>query len=96
MSNSLPRKAEKYRKDHSRYRVWQRFVSGLACAVVFCTTYALILPAITMEQKTYCGLEAHQHGPACFEKTLICEIPEAHLHTDSCYIPEAALFCPLE
>ncbi len=96
MSNSLPRKAEKYRKDHSRYRAWQRFVSGLACAVVFCTTYALILPAITMEQKTYCGLEAHQHGPACFEKTLICEIPEAHLHTDSCYIPEAALVCPLE
>ncbi len=96
MASNLPRKAERYRKEHSRHRLWQRVVSGLACAVVFCTTYALILPAITMEQETFCALEEHQHGPGCWEKRLICEIPEEHFHTDACHAEEKTLICSLE
>ena len=30
---------------------WRKVVSVLAMVVVFCTTYALILPAITMERE---------------------------------------------
>ena len=41
--------AEKYTKAHQRKKRWYRVVTGLACVVVFCTVYALILPAITLE-----------------------------------------------
>lgn len=41
--------AEKYTKAHIRKRRWYRVVTCLAAIVVFCTTYALILPAITLE-----------------------------------------------
>ena len=47
-----------------------QIVSVLACVVVFCTTYALILPAITMTGTTWCGYEAHEHGESCYEKTV--------------------------
>ena len=43
-----------------RHRIWMNVVSILACLVVFCTTYALILPAITLEDAT-CGMEEDQH-----------------------------------
>lgn len=36
-------------RDQRRYRWWLRIVTGMAAAVVFVTTYLLILPAITME-----------------------------------------------
>ena len=36
-----------------RHRWWLRAVTGMAAAVVFVTTYLLILPAITMENSTF-------------------------------------------
>jgi len=51
----------------SRYRsVWRKLVRLMACIVVFCTAYALILPAITIEQTYYCGIEDHEHTDDCF------------------------------
>ncbi|MGN0492166.1 MAG: hypothetical protein ACI4F7_00835, partial [Acutalibacteraceae bacterium] len=41
--------AEKYTKAHQRKKRWYIVMTGLACVVVFCTVYALILPAVTME-----------------------------------------------
>jgi len=41
--------AEKYQKAHKRKSIWYRVLSVLSAITVFCTTYALILPAITME-----------------------------------------------
>lgn len=68
-------------------RVWQRVVSLLACVVVFCTTYALILPAITMERAAVCGREEHSHIEECFDvadtSVLVCALEE-HTHTDEC------------
>lgn len=32
----------------NRKSVWKKIVIALSCVVVFCTTYALILPAITL------------------------------------------------
>jgi len=68
---------------------WKKVVSVLACIVVFCTTYALILPAITKEKATDCGIEEHQHGEECFseENELICTKQE-HTHGPECYSDE--------
>lgn len=78
-------------------KTWKSIVSVLACIVVFCTTYALILPAITMEAKTYCGNKEHVHGDGCYTTELICTLAEtateSHEHTDSCYVEEKELIC---
>ena len=71
-----------------------------AVIIVFVTTYALVLPAITMERKTYCGMEEHTHSDDCYTvtSTLICgqEESEGHTHTDDCYSEEKVLVCELE
>ncbi len=53
---------------------WRKVAKVLAVFVVFCTTYMLILPAITLEKETYCGLDEHTHEDCCYviESTLIC------------------------
>ena len=69
-------------------RFWSRVVTAMMCVVVFCTTYALILPAITQETDTFCGMEAHTHTEDCYPKQrdLICEFADTkiHIHTESC------------
>ena len=95
------RKVAQYVKN-SRYRsAWRKAVQVMACIVVFCTTYALILPAITQEKTYFCGLEAHEHTDACYEQqtqpVLVCQIPEQppHMHHGDCYVAEE-LVCTLE
>ena len=92
--------AEKYTKRHGRRKRWQKIVSAMACVVVFCTAYALILPAITMEQTAYCGIQAHTHGDSCYEQQLICgdsDTPQAaqpaHTHGENCYEEQETLIC---
>jgi transcriptional regulator with PAS, ATPase and Fis domain len=55
----------------------------------------LILPAITMERETHCGIEEHQHDESCYEERLICGQKEGkpHHHTDDCYTVEKELIC---
>lgn len=84
-----------------RRKLWHKIVGILACLVVFCTSYALILPAITMERTAYCGKEEHQHDESCYatSEILICEseaVSEEHIHTEACYTNEKTLTCPLE
>lgn len=91
---------EQYSDNRKRKRIRFRILFALACIVVFATTYALILPAITME-KEVCGIEEHTHTESCYEVTeavqeqkLICvkEESDDHQHTAECYetvtIPE--------
>ena len=72
-----------------RFKIWKSIVTALSCVVVFCTTYALILPAITMENQAYCGVEEHAHEEECYSLQLICEFTdeaiEEHVHTEACY-----------
>lgn len=85
--------------QHSRkgWKRWRRIVSSLACVVVFVTTYALILPAITKEKETFCGLEVHEHSEECYSEGLTCTLSEeGHLHTDECYTVRSELTCELE
>lgn len=77
-------------KQKKRRRVWARIVSTMVCIVVFCTTYALILPAITKETETFCGIEAHTHDEACYEEVLLCQ---EHVHTQACYEIHEHLIC---
>lgn len=68
--------ATRLRKNRKNWKKWQKIVSVMACVVVFVTTYALILPAITMERETFCGYEEHQHEDSCYEDVLICGFPD--------------------
>ncbi len=83
-------------------RIWRKIVGALACIVVFCTTYALILPAITAEKKTSCGQTEHIHSAACYtqvmteSKTVLACTPESlnlHRHTDVCMDGNGAYRC---
>lgn len=86
----------------SQYRnLWRKIVRAMACVVVFCTTYALILPAITIEQQYYCGKEAHSHTEECgilhSSTSFVCSPGQvAHSHKGLCFTPEGELICPME
>ncbi len=101
MQKTLPEKAEVYAKQNYRRHIWRKIVRMMACAVVFCITYALILPAITME-KNPCDLEEHTHSESCYEKvtpegagTLACtyESLGVHVHAQDCYNSENVRIC---
>ncbi len=49
MSSSIQKKTQHLAIAHRRRRGWLRVVTAMACVVVFMTTYALILPAITAD-----------------------------------------------
>ena len=92
MRQDVLRNAEKYTKVHKRKRLRYRVVTALAGVVVFCTTYALILPAITLEKQ--CDIPEHTHTDACYAQVTSVEkrVPvcsaktlEIHRHTADCY-----------
>ena len=95
MRQNVLQKIAKYLTEYKGRKRWQKVVTCMAAVVVFCTTYALILPAITMED-TYCGMEEHVHSDACYtEVTTGGE--RIHEHTDQCYAYEPGeLICGLE
>ena len=53
-------------RQRRRRQRGRRILTAAAALVVFCTVYALILPAITMERPAECGLEEHTHTEACY------------------------------
>lgn len=92
--------AERFTKRNSRRRIWHKIVGTLGCLVVFCTTYALILPAITMEMS--CALEEHTHDASCYAQVatgqagqLACtsEALGLHVHAAGCYDSEGNNQC---
>lgn len=88
---------KEYINKHRRRSVRQRVLIAVAALVVFCTTYAMILPAITMEGKIVCGKEEHIHQQSCYctEKILVCELEEGkkHSHDENCYNSKGDLIC---
>ena len=76
-------------RAYRRQKAWQNVVRTMAMIVVFCTTYALILPAITVETDTICGLTPHVHKEECYETVVLtdCTLPESqgHSHSKECY-----------
>ena len=101
MENPLRKQIRSIMKDHKKRQMWYRIVTTLAVVVVFVTTYMLILPAITMENKAECGITEHKHDANCYsshyekEKELVCTTDSlgVHKHTDACYDAEHKLIC---
>lgn len=87
MQSMMPNPADGYNERHIRKMKWRRIVTILSCIVVFCTAYALIIPAVTMSRDTACGKEEHTHTEACYDENgaLICG-REEHTHTDACLL----------
>ena len=104
MHDYLFQNAKKYHITHRRKKLWQRVVRVFGCIVVFCTVYALILPAITMESETVCGLEAHTHNESCYAAAPVsarfsftCDEDQLslHVHSADCYDDAGVLRCGL-
>ena len=99
MRRDILRKAVKLNIEHRRRKWWHRLVSMMAAVVVFVTTYALILPAITMEQETICGIQAHSHTNACYYTPVLntgqdyrCPL-QVHSHDDTCHAEDGTIIC---
>ena len=97
MQLDLLKNLEQYTKRNRRRSIWRKIVRFLACIVVFCTTYALILPALTMEQPTFCNHEEHVHTEDCYiqldaSANLICT-PEVHTHNELCFDEFGNIIC---
>lgn len=103
MNNSFFQTAEKLNKEHRRTRRWHKVITVMAAIVVFCTTYALILPAITWERHLLCDTKEHTHATSCYadvvvtpeKRELTCPAAE-HVHGDSCYEEVTTYICGLE
>lgn len=67
-------------KKHNKKRFWKKAVAMLSCVTVFCTSYTMIMPAMTMSETTYCGEEEgpnHTHTLQCYSN------PNADLETEA-------------
>ena len=67
-------------KKHSKKKFWKKVVAMLSCVTVFCTSYTMIMPAMTMSETTYCGQEEgenHTHTLQCYSN------PNADLETEA-------------
>lgn len=87
-------------KRHRHIR--RRLVGALAAFVVFCTTYALILPAVTLSGETHCGREEHTHTEDCYKsEDWLCGLEEqpateGHVHDQTCWQAQETLICGQE
>ena len=75
----------------------RKTVIGTISVVLVLTVIAvLILPAIAMEDKTFCGMEEHIHSGSCYKKVLDCDLEEGkdHQHDERCY--RSVLVCDKE
>ncbi|MBR6644848.1 MAG: Cna B-type domain-containing protein [Clostridia bacterium] len=95
MNNEALNQISEFAKKHQRKKRWHSVVTTLAAVVVFVTTYALILPAITMDSEPSCNLTEHIHTNECFslvdgENVLLCELTEHTHHEIACYSDRSA------
>lgn len=80
MQPRIQEETERYTKENQRRKRWQRVISMLTCVIVFCTTYALILPAITLSGDAACGMAEHTHSAECYALAQTLN----HVHTVNC------------
>ena len=75
------RQVAKYTRKRRLKKNWYTVLTGLAAVVVFFTVYMLMLPAITEQKDTFCGITGHIHDESCYHQVLICT---SHEHDESC------------
>ena len=61
MKDMLNAQAGAFTKEYKVKKTWRKVLGVLGAIVVFCTTYALILPAITWERMLVCEVPEHHH-----------------------------------
>jgi len=90
MKQTFHEKAAKFLAEQKQRKRWRRVVVSLALVVAMLTSNMLMLPAVTLETETDCGLTAHTHGEDCYAFELTCGMVESavedpgHTHTDEC------------
>ncbi len=96
MNKNIENQTSKYNIRYQRRRRWYKILSCLSAIVVFVTTYALIIPAVTWEKTLICEKNEHIHGSSCYtvnengETVLTCQ-KEEHIHGNECFdAPPAA------
>lgn len=109
MKNIILPNGEQYIRKRRAQKRWHKVRMVLEAIVVFCTTYALILPAITAERG--CDLPEHIHTDACYMKVVssmqdtqpgieeFCTFQEddgVHNHKETCYDENGQLICEIE
>lgn len=106
LNQSLFERVKAFLQARHKNRIWHRVLYVMGLAVVFVTTYMLILPAITMERTAVCGREEHVHTEECYSqtdaevmRTLACPVisqnPVIHTHDENCYDEAGNLICQL-
>lgn len=70
----------------SNKKLLRKTLAIIMVITLLVTSYILIIPALTLEQQTYCGFEEHlTHTDACMSNgEIICGKP-VHEHTLQCY-----------
>lgn len=96
----MERRVREINRKHVRRKRWHKIATMMAALAAFCTTYALILPAITMSRQLVCGKTEHRHTPSCYtqETVLVCGLEEGggHTHNEACYTSQSVWTCGLE
>lgn len=91
-----------YAKKNRMRRFRKNAVRVMSCIVALCTAYALILPAITLENHTSCGLDEHTHSDECYAQETITTLSrltcaydtlDVHVHGESCMDEEGRQIC---
>ena len=88
---------ETYVRQHRFHKRWRKVIAMLGAAVVLCTAYALLAPAITLERT--CRIPEHTHTDACYtqappvERTVLSCAAEVHTHQPGCCDASGALQC---
>ena len=107
MEESLVTQVSRYLASQRKRQIGYRILTCMAAVVVFCTVYALILPAITMSNELTCGMENHQHDESCYalaavvpQPELVCDTSDLpglllHTHNSYCYDNNGDLICTL-
>ncbi len=95
MRHRVPNSEDDYLKTRKKRKRWHRLVTLLASVVVFYTTYALILPAITLERE--CELPEHLHTDECYTLAelapCVLDGKSPHTHTEDCYNARGETVC---
>lgn len=100
MIDKLQQQIDKLTQQHENHKRWLALLVVLAGMVVAATAHALVRPAITLENTTYCGQTEHTHTEACYtsiataetaasDQELTC-VKEEHTHTLVCYADPTA------
>ena len=100
MKKTILLDGERYIRKRLFQKRWHKVMMVLSSIVVFCTAYALILPAITMEKG--CQIPEHTHSDSCYIQIVsvgntypscTADTLEIHRHDESCYDAERNIVC---